>query len=231
MTTASTPPVHRQSRRSTPELRALLLAAARVEFGTKGFANTTNRDVAQRAGVAVSVLYRHFESKADLFSEAVLEPFVAGFEKLSYDWMRQLDEPMDDEALMQVFLRDVYGSVRANQHALDALRFARDDLPEAMTERIRSAFDRLITEVRVMAELEARRRGWMSADGIEMAVRVILGMVMGMSSYNWLLLPGGDAEGDAADVIEGMTKVGLWGLSRMGDHPTRGDDDQTVEGP
>ena len=204
-----------QRRRSTPELRALLLAAARVEFGTKGFANTTSRDVAQRAGVAMSALYRHFDTKADLFSEAVLEPFVAGFEKLGDDWMRQLDEPMDDADLMRVFLRDVYGTLTANQHALDALISSRDELPEAMTERIRSAFDRLITQLRVMTELEARRRGWMSAEGIDMSVRVLIGMVMGMSSHGWLLLPDGEPESVDAEVIEGMIKLGLWGMTRM----------------
>lgn len=215
MSTAADPDVQPQRRRSTTELRALLLAAARAEFGAKGFANATNRGVAERAGVAISVLYRHFDTKADLFSEAVLEPFVAGFEKLGDDWMRQLDEPMEDTELMQVFLREIYGTLAAHQPALDTLLSGRGELPEAMTERIRSAFDRLITQLRLMTELEARRRGWMSTEGIDMSVRVILGMIMGLSSHGWLLLPDGDPEVVENDVIEGMTKLGLWGMTRM----------------
>ena len=122
---------------------------------------------------------------------------------------------MDDADLMRVFLRDVYGTLTANRHALDALISSRDELPEAMTERIRSAFDRLITQLRLMTELEARRRGWMSTEGIDMSVRVLIGMVMGMSSHGWLLLPDGDPDAVEADVIEGMIKLGLWGMTRM----------------
>src|SRR3954447_16458485 len=89
--------VERQHRRSPAELRTLILDAACVEFGANGYAATTNRDVARRAGVALSVLYRHFETKADLFSEAALEPFVRGMEQLGSDWLRQLSEPLEDE--------------------------------------------------------------------------------------------------------------------------------------
>lgn len=218
MTARAQVEIQRQSRRSPAELRVLLLAAARLEFATKGFANTTNRDVAVRAGVAISVFYRHFESKADLFSDAVLEPFLTAFEKLGDDWMRQLDEPLADEDLMRVFLQDIYGTLSVNRHAVEALMVAREQLPDAMTERIRFAFDRLITQVRVMTELEARRRGWMSTQNIDMSVRVLIGMAMGMSSNSWLLFPGLDATGD--DVIEGMTKVGLWGMTRLGEPST-----------
>jgi AcrR family transcriptional regulator len=204
----------KQHRRSPAELRTLILDAARVEFGTNGYAATTNRDVARRAGVALSVLYRHFDTKADLFSEAVLEPFVRGFEQLGNDWLRQLSEPLPDEDLMQVFIRDIHQNLAANQHALDQMLFGRADLPEAMVERIRAAFEKLITQIRLMGELEIRRRGWMSPSGVEMSMRVLMAMMLGMSSYSWLLLPGGEQEVTGDEVIEGMVKLGLWGMTR-----------------
>ncbi len=206
-----------QRRRNSAELRALLLEAARAEFGTRGYANTPIRDVAKRAGVTLSVLYRHFETKADLFSEAVLDPFVRGFEQLGNDWLRQLAEPLADEDLMEVFIRDIYGNLSAHQHALDQMRFGRAELPEAMVQRIRIAFEKLITQMRLMTELEARRRGWMSTQGADMAVRVILGMIIGMSSYNWLLLADADADGSADKAIQGMVKLGLWGMTKARD--------------
>lgn len=212
--TSGTDKTKRQHRRNPAELRTLILDAARAEFGANGYAATTNRDVAKRAGVALSVLYRHFESKADLFSEAVLEPFVLGFERLGNDWLRQLGEPLADEELMQVFVRDIHDNLAANQHALDQMLYGRAELPDAMVERIRMAFDKLITQLRLMTELEARRRGWMSSLGVDMSVRVLMGMMLGMSSYSWLLLPGGRRDSGGDEVIEGMVKLGLWGMTR-----------------
>jgi AcrR family transcriptional regulator len=204
-----------QHRRNPAELRALLLEAARKEFGENGYSSTTNRDVAETAGVALSVLYRHFESKADLFSEAVLEPFVRGFEKLGNDWLGQLGEPLADEQLMEVFIRDIYANLTANQTALDQLLFGRAELTDAMSERIRIAFERLMTQLRLMTELETRRRDWMSSEGVDMAVRVLMSMMMGMSSYSWILLPGGKGQSDSDHVIEGMVKLGLWGMTKQ----------------
>ncbi|HTK63921.1 MAG TPA: TetR family transcriptional regulator [Pseudonocardia sp.] len=207
----------RQHRRSPAELRSLILDAACVEFGANGFASTTNRDVARRAGVALSVLYRHFETKADLFSEAVLEPFVRGMEQLGNDWLRQLSEPLEDERLMEVFIRDIHDNLAANQHVLDQMLLGRGELPDAMLERIRVAFEKLITQLRLMTELEARRRGWMSTLGVDMSVRVLMGMMLGMSSYSWMLLPDGHEGSGDEDVIEGMVKLGLWGMTRHRD--------------
>jgi AcrR family transcriptional regulator len=214
----------RQHRRNPAELRALILDAACVEFGANGYAATTNRDVARRAGVALSVLYRHFETKADLFSEAVLEPFVRGMEQLGNDWLRQLAEPLADEQLMQVFIRDIHDNLAANQHVLDQMLLGRGELPDAMLERIRVAFEKVITQIRLMTELEARRRGWMSTLGVDMSVRVLMAMMLGMSSYSWMLLPDGHGGSDGEDVIEGMVKLGLWGMTR---HRDTGSGDRT----
>ncbi|EHB55177.1 regulatory protein TetR [Mycolicibacterium rhodesiae JS60] len=203
----------RQTRRSPAELRELLLGAAKAEFGSKGYASTSTRDVAKRAGVALSVLYRHFETKADLFSEAVLDPFVRGFEQLGADWMSQLAEPLPDQAMMEIFIRDVYGSVAANQRALDQMLSGRAELPEAMVQRIRAAFEKLIGQLRLMTELEARRRGWTSTLGPDMTVRIVLAMLMGMSAYSWLLEP----ETGPDEVRAGMVKLALWGASSDGD--------------
>jgi len=202
----------RQTRRSRAELRELLLVAAKAEFGANGYANTSTRDVAKTAGVALSVMYRHFETKADLFSEAVLDPFVRGFEQLGSDWLSQLDEPLSDQTMMEIFVRDIYGSLAANQRALDQMLSGRAELPEAMVERIQMAFEKLIGQLRLMTELEARRRGWTSTLGPDMTVRIVLAMMMGMSAYSWLLQPNtGNHE-----VPAGMVKLALWGVTSDG---------------
>jgi AcrR family transcriptional regulator len=55
--------------------RRTILEAARQAFGETGdMAGTTMRTIAERAGISEGVIYRHFESKDQLFYEAVVEP-------------------------------------------------------------------------------------------------------------------------------------------------------------
>jgi AcrR family transcriptional regulator len=67
-------PDARRSERSAPtprlrrsERREQILAAATSAFARTGFAGTSLEDIAAEAGVTRVILYRHFESKADLY--------------------------------------------------------------------------------------------------------------------------------------------------------------------
>lgn len=63
-------------RRLTAEARkSSILKAARRAFSETGDVNgTTIRAIAERGGISEGVIYRHFESKEQLFFEAVVEP-------------------------------------------------------------------------------------------------------------------------------------------------------------
>ena len=72
----------RRTRRTSADIQALLVDAARDLFRTQGFEATTTKQIAERAGVAEPLLFTNFGSKADLFDVAVLEPiaeFVADY--------------------------------------------------------------------------------------------------------------------------------------------------------
>lgn len=56
--------------------RAQILAAATQAFARTGFANTSLDDIAAEAGITKVILYRHFESKTDLY-QAVLDRVCA----------------------------------------------------------------------------------------------------------------------------------------------------------
>ena len=60
--------------------RQRLLAAARELIEDDGYGSASVAAVAERAGVAAGTLYRHFESKAELFLE-VFRPVCAGEER------------------------------------------------------------------------------------------------------------------------------------------------------
>ena len=55
-----------------PARRAAILAAAAGAFAERGFADTSMDDVAAAAGITRLIVYRHFDSKEDLYA-AVLQ--------------------------------------------------------------------------------------------------------------------------------------------------------------
>lgn len=59
---------------SREERRRTIVAAAREEFIAAGLQGARTKSIAGRAGVTEAVLYRHFESKDELFREAVVAP-------------------------------------------------------------------------------------------------------------------------------------------------------------
>jgi AcrR family transcriptional regulator len=71
-------------RRLTAEARKTsILAAARRAFSETGDMNgTTIKLIAERSGISEGVIYRHFESKDQLFFEAVVEPLKEAVDQL-----------------------------------------------------------------------------------------------------------------------------------------------------
>lgn len=59
--------------------REQILAAATEAFARNGFAATSLDDIAARAGITRVILYRHFDSKADLY-RAAIDPVCARLE-------------------------------------------------------------------------------------------------------------------------------------------------------
>ena len=73
----------RTRRLSANERRRSILKAARKAFSETGDMNgTTMRAIADRAGISEGVIYRHFESKDQLFFEAVVEPLREAVDSL-----------------------------------------------------------------------------------------------------------------------------------------------------
>src|SRR5215831_20773880 len=73
----------KRTKRSRAEVMERLLAGAREEFRRRGFAGATTAAIARNAAVTEAQLFRYFESKADLFREAVFEPLDKHFSEFN----------------------------------------------------------------------------------------------------------------------------------------------------
>ena len=49
------------------ETRTRILREARLAFTTRGYDNTTNREISAGAGITAAAIYHYFPSKVDLF--------------------------------------------------------------------------------------------------------------------------------------------------------------------
>ena len=63
------------------DIRSRVLAAARRQFGRKGYSGTSMREIAASAGVGVGNIYNYFTSKNDLFRE-VVRPVLCALEAM-----------------------------------------------------------------------------------------------------------------------------------------------------
>jgi AcrR family transcriptional regulator len=83
-----------QPKRSWDEVQDLVVAAARPLFETQGYAGTSTREIARRAGVTQAAIFRHFGSKERLFEAVILAPLC--------DYLDSFVERWNDDARWKV---------------------------------------------------------------------------------------------------------------------------------
>src|SRR6187200_825851 len=98
----------RVTRRPRGAARAAFLEAARDLFSRQDYRSTTTREIAERAGVAEHLLFRHFGSKAALFREALVVPFVEFVDDFAARWGSIVAEDPNAEDITREFLGALY---------------------------------------------------------------------------------------------------------------------------
>lgn len=97
------PATPRARRLSAEERRSSILKAARKAFSETGDVNgTTIKVIAEHGGISEGVIYRHFESKEQLFFEAVVEPLREAVDELvAASEVVDRDEPLTLERQLE----------------------------------------------------------------------------------------------------------------------------------
>jgi AcrR family transcriptional regulator len=90
-----------KTRLPAAERRKNILAAARAVFLEQGFSGARTKDIAERSGVTEAFLYRHFDSKDQMYAEAILNPLRDGLTSLAVGIQEVYDEQRDPVDFLQ----------------------------------------------------------------------------------------------------------------------------------
>ena len=200
-----------RTRRSTAEVQRLILEAATNVFGRKGYEAATTDDIAAEAGVARSVMFRHYATKADLFRAAQLQPFIDLVTTFKASLEAEIDELWDEERLMRTVVEIVYDSFRAHRNgvlAIASLQGVDDELDREAQKVLNQAF----ADVVALSTAENERRGWPPQENLELSIRMVIGMVASMSVLERLFVPQGRRRPSRNQLITQLTEVALHGV-------------------
>ncbi len=171
------------TRRSTAEVRTLILASARKLFSIHGYRGTSTRDVASAAGVTAAAIYRHFGNKEGLFEAAVEEPLHATVDGFLNDWEFIGSDQRNNEAAARLFMKSVVALLRDNRELFAAYlqgRAGRAVEESALSRELGNVVDRVRTAI--------EGQGLVGVD-VPVTVRCVTGMLMSTVLYDDFLFP------------------------------------------
>jgi AcrR family transcriptional regulator len=115
---ATTESVPRSKRRATSGRtqgrRAELLAIAAELFATKGYTQTTVRDIGDAAGILSGSLYHHFDSKEAMLDE-ILRDFMGGLHASFAQIVAGRDTPRE---MLEGLIRSSFATIHRSPHAV-----------------------------------------------------------------------------------------------------------------
>jgi AcrR family transcriptional regulator len=199
----------RATRRPRGAPRRLLLAAARELFARQDYRTTTTREIAEHAGVAEHLLFRQFGSKAALFREALVRPFVDLVDAFGATWRTIEPETAVEEDVAGDFLGALYDLFADNRGLVMTLWGADAWSEEEQAEAgIRDVGGALAVLGRIGSEgIDIRG---IHSQHHELAARSTVAMVAGMAAFGTTFFGGRPPSRD--DIVEELTQMTLHGF-------------------
>jgi AcrR family transcriptional regulator len=198
------------TRRKRGEPRRLLLEAARELFSSQGYSGTSTREIAEKAGVSETLMFRYFGSKVGLFREALVAPFVEFVEDFNAKWKAGSNADLDEEELSRLFIGDLFDLFRKNRGLVVMLWAADAQSGSELAEA--GVFDEINEELRVLVEIgtaEAVRRQGKALGRQDLATRSTLAMTAGMAVFGESFY--GKRPPSRKDIVEELTQAVLHG--------------------
>jgi AcrR family transcriptional regulator len=209
---SSTPVKATRRPRGAPRL--LLLDAARTLFAQQDYRSTTTREIAEAAGVAEHLLFRHFGSKAVLFNEAVVVPFVQIIDDFSSGWESLVPAPEKAEDVAREFLGALYDLFVGNRGLVMTLWAADALTPEEQADTGIADIDRALALLGVLGGEGIDILGMRSTHQEDLAARSTVAMVAGMAAFGATFFGGRRPPRDV--IVEELTQATLHGFLHRG---------------
>lgn len=205
----------RQTRRAPVEVQDLVLEAAHALFTAQGYHGTKTRQIAERAGVGESVVFRNFGSKAELFEASILKPFVDFLDGWAQSWRVEPLAAVDPDEIARSFVVGFYGIVVEHRELLMTLVTARvRGVDDALGDVATAVSLRFTESLRIMRDLlveQNEARGWLGVDP-PATVAVAVGAVLSMVVLDDWIFPAGERRPGRARQIEELTQMLLHGV-------------------
>ena len=206
----------RQSRRAPVEVQDLVLEAAHSLFTTQGYHGTKTRQIAERAGVGESVVFRNFGSKAELFEASILKPFVDFLDGWVTSWSREPLVASDPEEITRSFVVGFHGFASEHRELLLTLMTARvkgaDEALAAVAASVSARFAESLRVMREMVLVHGGARHWAGIDP-PATVAVAVGAVLSTVVLDDWIFPAGERRPGRARQVEELTQMLLHGVS------------------
>ena len=173
----------KRSRRSSEEVRARLLEAARDLFLAQGYDATSTKQIAVEAEVAEKVLFSNFASKAGIFDAAFTEPFAQLADAYVAEWQGEATTPVEDRIVR--FVASLYRLAHQNRTILRAV------ITRQIAEGRGSSPEIIAHVARAIHSLQRVEQADFPGVDQEAATVAVAGMVFGVVLLDDMLTPPG----------------------------------------
>jgi len=217
-----TPP---RGRRGSAEVRAALLDAAAELFARKGYGGTSTKEIAAAAKTSEATIYRHFGSKADLFSAAVVSPFssfLADYQQYFQQTMNEDD--WTDQSIVEQSVQRLYRYLRENRYAVLAMVSAHDDPESAQpAQQAIEGLDGFFEALHAIGvERWQRDPTGFDVSRLRIVHRLLVGMIFCVSALDRWFVPHEPHQPTEREIVAAITELLVRGLVEHAHGPAAG---------
>jgi AcrR family transcriptional regulator len=190
--------------------RQEIITSAMELFAKKGFRGTTTRDLATHAGINEAIIFRHFNTKEELY-RAIIEHKAVEGNDARIEEFRRLAETKDDEQFFQAVGRGFL-----QKHETDAT-FLRLLLFSALEgHELSEMFVSSMAARRPIAEYIQRRidEGAFRPMDAQLSARALLGMFAGFILWQEIFGMKQKDPSDREDVVRTFVSIFLSGIAK-----------------
>lgn len=197
-------------RRSSTELRVLIIDAARDLFVERGFTNANTRDIAARASVTESVVFRHFRNKDEMFEAAVLSPFTTLMDEFVQQWNAIPHDAIDPVDHGREYIKALYELCITNRDLMRVMTTAHAESPLDGGGTALTPLEEHLTAMQKTLE------GYLAVDGgtmidLGLALKLTMALVLGSAVFDQELF--GDGTYPRAELPDHVMNFILYGIN------------------